>query len=129
MAKFKVLEHIRIVLTRLGMYPQSLTGPKIDIIKTMTGYHIIFVICALFITSSSLFVYQNISKFELALETSLIVIAGFQIGGMLLSVRLKMKEIEWLHRVLQDVVDQSTNTYSICQLFLKFNFYFLFFFV
>lgn len=110
MAKFRVLEHIRIVLTRLGMYPQSITGPNPDIIKTLTGYHIIFIICALFITSSSLFVYQNISQFELALETSLIVIAGFQIGGMLLSIRLKMKEIESLHYILQDVVDKSTNS-------------------
>lgn len=110
MAKFRVLDRIRIVLTRLGMYPQSVSGPKPDIVKTLTGYHIIFIICAMFITSSSLFVYQNISQFELALETSLIVIAGFQIGGMLLSVRTHMKEIEELHFILQDVVDKSTNS-------------------
>lgn len=106
MAKFKVLENIQAVLTRLGMYPQSLTG-EFSIIKAYAGYHIIFIICALFITSSSLFVYFNFREFERALETVLIVIAGFQIGGMLLSVRLKMDNVADLHLTLQGIVDNS----------------------
>lgn len=103
--KFRVLDFIRKVLTWLGMYPQILSG-NISIIKTYAGYHITFIICALFIVSSSLFVYQNYKQFELALETSLIVIAGFQIFGMFMSIRLKMNVIENLHRTLQDVVDK-----------------------
>lgn len=106
MVKFKVFENIQLVLTRLGMYPQSLTG-TFDIVKAYAGYHIIFVILALFITSSSLFVYFNFREFEKALETVLIIIAGFQIGGMLLSVRLKMDDIAVLHLTLQGIVDNS----------------------
>lgn len=106
MVKFKVLELVQTVLTRLGMYPQSLTGTY-DFKKAIPLYYITFLILGMFITSSSLFVYQNIGEFELALGTTLIVIAGFQIGGMLLSIRLRVEKVEELHRTLQDIVDKS----------------------
>lgn len=58
--------------------------------------------------SSGLFVYKNVSQFELALHTSLIVIAGFQCGGMVLGVGLKMDKVKALHIKLQEIVDKST---------------------
>lgn len=106
MANLKVLENIKCVLIHFGLYPQSLTGTY-SAMKSLIGFHLLFVIFSGFLISSSMFVYQNLQELELALETSLIVIAGLHICGMVLSIRLNLDEVKIVHLTLQEIVDKS----------------------
>lgn len=107
--KFKVFENIAFVLSHFGMYPQRLAGAH-SVIKLLLGGHVLFVIFGGFLISSSLFVYKNVHNFELVLETISIVIAGIQIGGMVLSIRFNLDRVADVHFAFQDIVDTSTAT-------------------
>lgn len=60
------------------------------------------------IGASCVFVYKNITDLGLAFATCLIVVAGFQCGGMFLSFGLNMTTVNTLHLKLQNVVSEGT---------------------
>lgn len=104
--KFKVFENIAFVLSYFGLYPQHLTGTY-SFMKLLLGSHLLFVIFAGFFVSSPLFVFRNLHNFGLVLETSLFIIAGIQICGMVLSIRLNLEKVENVHLIFQEIVNKS----------------------
>lgn len=106
MTKFEVLQ-INKILENKCIYSYHLTSPIHNFWKSASTYYILLVLTCFPITSSSVFVYRNLSQFELALQTIRIVIAGFQSAGMFLSIGSNMDNVKALHFKLQKIVNEE----------------------
>lgn len=115
MAKFRVLKSNQDIMARFGIHSHRLTEPVNEFFRSIMTYFMLFHIGALCIGSSCVFIHQHRSDLELALATCSIVVAGFQCGGMFLSVGLKMITIKALHLKLQDVVNKGGDFLNFCR--------------
>lgn len=103
--KFIVLEFNQNFMAFIGISSHQLTEPSNEFFRSIAAYFILFNLLGWCIVSSSVFVYQNIENLELALVTALIIVAGFQSGGMFLAVGLKMAAVKMVHLRLQEIVN------------------------
>lgn len=107
MAKFKVLEYNQKFMSRFGIQSHNLNEPTNEFFKSPATYYVLINVILFTIISSAIFIYENVSQFELALQTSIIVIAGLQCGGMFLTFGLNIKKVKELHINLQNFVDEG----------------------
>lgn len=105
---FKVLKHNQTLMAWLGIHSYRLTETSNDFFKSIATYYIIFTIVSIFIVSSG---YTAIfsSDFQTVIQATLLVVAGFQSGGMFLSIGLEMKKIKMLQIKLQEITDAGKN--------------------
>lgn len=107
MAKFRVLRFNQDFMARIGINSHRLHEPVNEFFHSFFTYFFLFHIIVFCITSSAFFVCQNLSDLGVAFATCSIVVAGFQCGGMYLSVGLKMTTVKTLHLKLQGIVDEG----------------------
>lgn len=105
--KFKVLKFNQNFMARIGINSHHLTESKNEFFRSFAAYFILFNLIVLCIISSSVFAYQNLNHLELALLTTLVIVAGFQSSGMFLSVGLNMTTVKTLHLQLQNIVNNG----------------------
>lgn len=107
--KFRVLEFNQNFMACIGINSHDLTESRNEFFRSMVAYFILFNLICWCMVSSSVFVYQNLDKLELALVTGLVISAGFQSAGMFLAVGLNMKAVKKLHLRLQEIVNNGKN--------------------
>lgn len=107
MKNFNVLEYNQIYMSWIGIHSKHLNEPNNEFFKSIGTYYMVFNVISFTIVASAVFVYKNASNIELIAEPCLIVIAGFQVLGMFISVGLKMNKVKGLHIKLQEIVDKS----------------------
>lgn len=107
-SSFKVLKlnELFMVWIRIYSHQHLVSIPTNDFFKSITTYYISFGMLA-FITSSAVFVYQNISNVVLALRTATVLVGTCQSLGMFLSVGCKIDLVKLLHQKFQAIVDQA----------------------
>lgn len=103
--KFKVLEFNQRFMAWLGIHSYHLTEPTNEFFNSIFTYINLLIIIVLFLISSVLYVYQNETNFKIMIQIFLVIVAGFQYGGMFISIGIKMKNIKILHLKLQEIVD------------------------
>lgn len=107
MLKFKVLKLNEKILIQLGIFSNRFPAePKKLFFKSPQTYYIIL-IAVVFITSSILFVYQNLAHFNDTLRTCSIIFETLQAFGMYMSFGLNSTKIHAVHLKLQQLVDKS----------------------
>lgn len=106
MTNLKVLEHSQVFMTKIGIHSHNLNDPTNEFFNSLATYYVLFNVIAFTIVSSAIFSYVNLYQFELALHTSIIVIAGCQCGGMFLSFGLNMTKVKVFHLNLQKLIDE-----------------------
>lgn len=107
MLKFKVLKFNENILVRLGIFSNRFPIKPIDaFLKSLQTYDMIL-IAVLFITSSALFVYQNLAHFNDTLRTCSIIFETLQAFGMYMCFGCKSTKIHAVHLKLQELVDKS----------------------
>lgn len=113
MPKFEVLQISAVLKQRIGIYSWHLTHPTHNFFKSKSTYWVLFFLTSGFITSSALYVMKNSTQLAVQLQTTIVVIAGFQCTGMLLGVGCNMKKVRALHYKLQEIVDKGENNSSL----------------
>lgn len=108
MTKFRVLKYNQDFMARFGIHSHRLTEPVNEFFRSFASYFMLFHIGIFCIGASCAFVYKNINDLGLAFATCLVVVAGFQAGGMFLSVGLNMTTVKTLHLKLQNIVSEGT---------------------
>lgn len=108
MSKFKVLNITKVLKSRIGLYTYRLSDPNNEFSKAPGCCYVIFSLASFHVISSALFVSKSLSEFTTMLATSLMIIAGLQGLGLLLSVAFNMDKVKELHRTLQEIVDGKT---------------------
>lgn len=108
METFQVLEIGEVLRRRIGIYSWHLTHPNHQFFKSKSTYWVLFFLVSGFITSSTMFVMKNTTNLGVQLQTTIVVIAGFQCSGMFLGVGCNMEKVRNLHRVLQEIVDKGS---------------------
>lgn len=93
MNKFKVLKYHDFALTKLLIYP-SVT------------YYILLNLIA-FVASSIVFVYQNISQFDVALRACIFVFGVSQTVGMFYSYGTNLSRIQAVHAKLNEIINKT----------------------
>lgn len=107
MNKLKVLTFNQAIMSKLALYSTESIDPVSEFFKSPITYYFLFNAFILDIISCGIFVYQNFTHFELALETFFVVIAGLQSGGMFLSFGLKLDKVKSLQLELQKIVNNG----------------------
>lgn len=107
MAKFQVLEISEVLRQRIGIYSWHLTQPNHNFFKSKSTYWVLFFVTSGFITSA-LYVMRNATNLGVQLQTTIVVIAGFQCSGMFLGVGCNIKKVQKLHHILQEIVDKGS---------------------
>lgn len=105
--KFHVLNFNQNFMAYIGINSHNLTESKNEFFRSIAAYFMLFNLIVMCIISSSVFAYQNLQHIELVLLTALIIVAGFQTSGMLLSVGLNMTAVKALQLQLQDIVNNG----------------------
>lgn len=108
MQKFKVLEYNQILMAWIGIHSHHLTKPTNEFFKSPVTYYVLFITIVFSIISCAVYVFKNVSDFRSSLGACLVVIAGFQKGGLFLSTGLNMKKLKVLHLKLQEIIDKGT---------------------
>lgn len=108
MAKFQVLEISEVLRQRIGIYSWHLTHPNHSFFQSKSTYWVLFFLVSGFISSSALYVLRNSTDLGIQLQTTIVVIAGFQCSGMFLGVGCNMKKVRALHYILQEIVDKGS---------------------
>lgn len=106
---FKVLKLNEQFMVWLRIYPHpisDITDADNDFFKSITTYCISFNDLA-FITTSSVFVYQNASNIMVALRTTMVIIGTSQAFGMFLYVGCKIDKVKMLQIKLQEIIDKT----------------------
>lgn len=93
MVKFKVLKYLDFALEKLITYP-------------LISYYVLLNLIA-FIASSIVFVYQNISHYDIALRACLFIFGVSQTVGMFYSYKTNLNRIQDVHSQLNEIVDKS----------------------
>lgn len=108
MAKFKVLKYNEFSITRLGFCPFEFLSKPIrnEFFKSLSTYFIVMHMVAFLICSLTC-VYQNMSRIDVALRTSIVTIGTSQALCMIISFGSKMKKIKAVHLKLQQIVDAT----------------------
>lgn len=103
MTKFKVLEYNQLVLNVLGIS----VATSNEFFKSIQTYYVLS--CAIFLNmiSCGAFAIKNWHQhFGVSLEALSLFIAGYQYGGMFLSIGLKIDLMKKLQGQLQETVDK-----------------------
>lgn len=116
MSKFKVFDINKIIKARIGVFTYNLTDLKSKFFRTYANYYVLFFIISGFIISSSIFAYRNASDFIIAMRMCLVVLAGLQCLGMLLSIGLNKTRANELQNILQEIVDEGKAIQLNCQI-------------
>lgn len=103
--KFHVLEFNQNFMAYIGISSHHLTESSNEFFRSIVPYFILLNLFSWCIVSGSIFAYRNIENLELALVTALVIVAGFQSGGMFLAVGLKMTTLKTVHLRLQEIVN------------------------
>lgn len=113
MAKLKVLDKNRTLMSAIGLYPNRLTELTNEFFESFSNYFILFNVIFIII-SCAVFLLNNGSDFGAALKAFLCIITGIQCGGMFLSIGLNMIKVKTLHLKLQEIVDDvySSSVFS-----------------
>lgn len=111
--KFHVLKFNQNLMAHIGINSHHLTGSKNEFLRSFAAYYILFNLIVLCIISSTVFAYQNLDHIEVALLTILVIVAGFQAGGMFLSVGLNIQTVKTLQLRLQEIVNNGMRKFLI----------------
>lgn len=103
MEKFQVLEYNQYYMSLVGIdYRRSNY-----LLKFFKNVYILLGTFAVATMSSAAFIFYHRSNFEAVLQASLPFIAGLQVTGCYLNIRLKVKKIDILNRSLQKIVNEG----------------------
>lgn len=108
MLKFKVLKLNEYILIQLGIFSNQFPAKPIDAFFQSPQTYYVTLIAVFFITSSILFVYQNLAHFNDTLRTCSIIFEASQACGMYMSFGLNSTKIHAVHLKLQELVDKTT---------------------
>lgn len=111
--KFHVLNFNQKFMAYIGINSHNLTESRNEFFRSIATYYMLFHLIVMCIISSSVFACQNSHHIELVLLTALIIVAGFQTSGMLLSVGLNMTAVKALQLQLQDIVNNGKRVYGL----------------
>lgn len=108
MAKFTVLKNNGNLVKRLGYFShESLTTKDNEFFKSLWTYYTLFTSLA-FITSTSVFVYQNAQdRINIALRTAIVLFGECQSFGVFTNFGIQMKNVKVMHLKLQKIVNES----------------------
>lgn len=108
MATFKVLKYNKMIMTKLGMHPNSSDESIIELLKSPFAYYILIVIIGYDIMTSAVFAVANHDHLNNIFEHILVIVASTQAAAMFLNIGLKMKSVKLLHLKLQEFVGKGT---------------------
>lgn len=104
MNKFQVLEYNQYYMSMIGIeYHHS----KFDFRQFITNAYFFACTFGICVVSTGIFIWNHLYDFDLAVQSSLSLIAGLQAFGCYLNIRLKTKEIDKLNFDLQQIVDEG----------------------
>lgn len=103
MEKFQVLEYNQYYMSLIGVD----YGRSNYLIKLLKNVYILMGTFAMATMSSAAFIFYHRSNFEAVLQASLPFIAGLQVTGCYLNIRLKVKKIDILNRSLQEIINEG----------------------
>lgn len=106
MTKFKVLKYNEFSITRLGFCSFEFHDEQNDFFRSPSTHFLVINIVA-FLISSSTCVYQNMSRIDIALRTSIVTVGVSQALGMITSFGSKMRKTKAVHLKLQEIVDAA----------------------
>lgn len=118
MSNFTVLLNQKILFTWIGLYSKNWSSHLLK--KFLTSFCTYFVLfhTTTCIVGSTVFAYQNLERFDVALKTCFVIISTFQVFGTFISFGLKMNLVHLVHLELQEIVDGIKNGIFSFVLFL-----------
>lgn len=105
--KLEVFETIRPLMVRLGLHSYNLTEPKNEFFRTFVAYHTMAVSVLLFIISSIIYIYQNVTDFSAVPEPLVLICAGIHLLGTFTCLGLSKRNVKLLQIELQELIDKS----------------------
>lgn len=107
MTKFKVLKYNQSFMAKLGVHSYDLNEPKNEFFRSPSAFCIVLILCVFSITSTGFYAYENIMRFEAALQGLFVLIAAFQCLGMFVAVGLKKRQVKDVQLKLQHMIDEG----------------------
>lgn len=105
MNDFIEFKYHKTILSKLGVYPIQCDNEKNnEFFKSFATNYVLLILIA-FNISSGTFVFENISKFAVALRACLFITGISQAIGMFYNYGLKLDEIHAVHTKLQKLID------------------------
>lgn len=103
--RFNAFKYHRLFLTQLGIYPTQSQSSSIVFFKSWGSYYVLLTLSTVFI-SASVFMYENLSEFTVAVRQSILIIATVQCVGMFFYFGINVNEIHAVHSKLQEIIDK-----------------------
>lgn len=107
--KFQVFERNQAIMIPIGLSSKNLTDPKNEFFQSFMPFYNLFFL-SVNVILCGVIIYQYAPVLDLILNPVMIIIAGVQSGGMLLSVGLNMKYVKRLILTVQKIVDNEGNS-------------------
>lgn len=107
MVKFSVLQRNQVQMAWMKLSSFDLTKPTNQYFRSFSTYYILVTAILGNVVSSAVFILQNLSNFEIVLDTCIVLIAGFQYGCMFFSVGVNSNTVKALYLKFQKIVDDG----------------------